>query len=74
MKVFISVAVDNVAFVVEVTHNLELPTERTLPSSLSMSAPVQSPVTTSTGLAHALHYGFIIIVCAKPFSHTQCLT
>ena len=47
---------------VAVTHNLELPTERTLPSSLSTSTPVQSPVTTSTGLVHPLRYGFIIFV------------
>ena len=49
---------------VGVTHNLELPTERTLPSSLSIrtSAPVLSPVTTSTGLFHVLHYGFITFV------------
>ena len=49
---------------VGVTHNLELPTERTLPSSLSRrtSTPVLSQVTTSTGLIHALCYGFIIFV------------
>ena len=47
---------------VEVTHNLELSTERTLSSSLSTSTPVLSPVTTSTGLVHALCYGFIIFV------------
>ena len=47
---------------VGMTHNLELPTERMLPSSLSTSTPVLSPVTRSTGLVHALHYGFIIFV------------
>ena len=47
---------------VGVTHNLELPTERKLPFSLSTSTPVLSPVTTSTGLVHALCYGFIIFV------------
>ena len=52
---------------VGVTHNLELPTEHMLPSSLSTSihhtsSHVLSPVTTSTGHVHALHYGFITIV------------
>ena len=58
------------SILVGVTHNLELPTEHTLPSSLSTSTPVQSPVTASTGLVHALCYGFMIIICAKPFSHS----
>ena len=66
---------------VGVTHNLELPTEHILPSPLSTSAPVQSPVTTSTGLVHALHYGFIIFVLSysvtlldiRPEAH-QCVS
>ena len=47
---------------VGVTHNSELSTEHMLPSSLSTSSHVLSPVTTSTGLVHALHYSFIIFV------------